>query len=39
MELMADRDAPDQSTEIANTGTSFATNGADYVNANRLLEA
>jgi flagellum-specific ATP synthase len=39
MELMADRDVGDQSRESANTGTSFATNGADYVNANRLLEA
>jgi flagellum-specific ATP synthase len=39
MELMADRDAAEQTVESANMGTSFTTNGADYVNANRLLEA
>jgi flagellum-specific ATP synthase len=39
MELMADRDGAEQIVESANTDTSIATNGADYVSANRLLEA
>jgi flagellum-specific ATP synthase len=39
MELMADRGLPEQNAETANPVTSFATTGADYVDANRLLEA
>jgi flagellum-specific ATP synthase len=42
MELMADRDGgpqPMQNVETTNTGTTFATPGVDYMDANRLLEA
>ncbi len=39
MELMADRETPIQIAEPPATGTSFATPGVDYGNANRLLEA
>jgi flagellum-specific ATP synthase len=38
-ELMADRGTVEQAVEPANTGTSFATSGVDYGDANRPLEA
>ena len=39
MELMADRDGAEQIVESPNPGTSVIAHGADYVSANRLLEA